>query len=233
MAQKNRYVGDRADGSPHFSFDVRSLNWTEKQEIFIKRALDKETRIMLCEAPPGVGKTLLSLYCSLKLLSERRVGQILYVRNPVEASDNQLGFLKGDIEQKLAPFAAPLVDNLSKLISDGDNRKLARENQIDAIALGHIKGRTFDNTALIFDEVEDFNDKQILLALSRIGKGSKVFLIGDSRQTNVRESGFKRAISIFDDEESRENGIVVQRFDESDIMRSGIARFIYRRYASI
>jgi phosphate starvation-inducible PhoH-like protein len=231
MAQKNRYTGGMADGSPHFNFEVKNLRWTEKQETFIAKAMEKETKIVICEAPPGVGKTLLALYCSLQLLSERRVGQILYVRNPIEASENQLGFLKGDIEAKMAPFSAPLIDNLCKLISDGDNRKLARENQIDAIALGHIKGRTFDNTALIFDEAEDFSDKQILLSLSRIGKGSKVFLIGDSRQQNSRESGFKRSISVFDDDESRENGIVVQKFDETDIMRSGIAKFVYRKLA--
>jgi phosphate starvation-inducible PhoH-like protein len=232
MGQKNKFVTDDA-ASPHFNFEVRGFDWTEKQQDFIDDSLKVENKIIICEAPPGVGKTAMSLFVSLTLLSQQRVGKILYVRNPVESSDDRLGFLKGDYEEKMAPFAAPMVDNLQKLLSESDNRKLARENQIDAIALGYFKGRTFDNTALIVDEAEDFNRQQMLLTMTRIGKWSKVFIIGDSKQTNVMHSGFSEAISLFDTDRARENGIIIKRFTSEDIKRSGISRFVYSEYNTL
>jgi len=207
MGQKNRFVAMDA-ASPHVNFGVKSLKWTEKQKVFIDKALDKKTKIIICEAPPGVGKTILSLFCSLTLLSERKVEQVIYIRNPVESSEDKLGYLKGGFEEKMAPFDAPMVDNLSKLLAVEDNRKLAREKQIDSMPLGYLKGRTFDNIALIVDEAEDLNNQQILLTLTRLGKGGKIFLIGDSKQSNVKKSGFAHAREMFDDDIAEEKGIV-------------------------
>jgi phosphate starvation-inducible protein PhoH and related proteins len=229
MGQKNRFVAMDA-ASPHVNFEVNSLKWTEKQKMFIEEALDKETKIVICEAPPGVGKTILSLYCSLTLLSERKVDQVMYIRNPVESSEDKLGYLKGGFEEKMAPFDAPMVDNLSKLLAVEDNRKLARESQIDSMPLGYLKGRTFDNIALIIDEAEDLSHQQTLLALTRLGKGGKIFLIGDSKQSNVKRSGFARAKEMFDDDIAEEKGIVTLEFGPEDIMRHDLTQFIYNRY---
>ncbi len=216
-----------------FDLNIRDFPWTEKQKVFIEAALDKDTNYILCEAPPGVGKTLLSIYIGLRMLQSRRIGTIYFVRSPIESSSRGLGFLSGDLNQKFDVYIQPMMDQLHELLPPSQVRKLIEDGHIQSIPLGFVKGRTFNASLIVADEAEDLLRSEVLLIMGRLGKYAKMILIGDNDQTNIRESGFLSAYQMFDDEESREQGIYCFRFDINDIMRNGVIGYVVKKFKGI
>ncbi len=216
------------------SFDIKDyFRWTEKQKKFIDISLNKDTQIVICRAPSGVGKTLLSLYCSLILLKEKKIGEIYYFRLPAESCSKGLGFLVGDKEMKMDVYACPLKDHLDELLDKQTINKLIKEERIKVDSIGFIKGRTFHNCACICDESEDMTAQEISLLLTRLGRFSKIFVIGDDRQINVKNSGFNTVFNLFNNDEANSKGIHTFEFDSSDCMRNGIMKFILDRFESL
>ena len=96
---------------------IRELNWTEKQKAFIDIALNKDVKMMFVSGPAGSSKTLLSIYCALQLIKDKRVSDIMYIRSPVESSDSKICFLPGDADEKLKYYNLPFADKLEELLS--------------------------------------------------------------------------------------------------------------------
>lgn len=216
------------------SFEIKDyFKWTDKQKRFIDISLHKDTQIVICRAPSGVGKTLLSLYCSLVLLKEKKIGEIYYLRLPAESCSKSIGFLAGEKESKMSVYASPLNDHLHELLDKQTIDKLTKEDRIKVDSIGFIKGRTFHNCSCICDESEDMTTQEISLALTRLGRFSKIFLIGDDRQTNVKNSGFNTVFKLFNNEEAKLNGIYTFEFDSSDCLRNGIMKFILDKFESL
>jgi len=207
------------------NINLKELRWTEKQRQFIELSLDHQTKIMLCSSPAGTGKTILALYCSLNLLLEGKVDKILYIRNPIEAA-RSIGYLKGKLDEKLEPFILPAIDNLNKLLDEHSLKILEKNKALESIPLGFVKGRTFDRCAIIMDEAEDLDTQEFRLIMTRLGRGSKMFLIGDDVQSNVRNGGFKDVINLFDNSRARHKGIHTFEFTEEDIMRNDLIQYI-------
>lgn len=239
--QKAPNTDKKQDKSPHihqhekvdFELTLRPPEWTEKQRGFIDIATDKNTNYVFCQSPAGTGKTLLSTYCGLKMLQEKKIGSIIYCRNPIESSSKGLGFLSGGFEDKMLPYFSPMMDNLNELLPANQIKLLIERGFIQTIPIGFLKGRTFNNALIIVDEAEDLCISETLLCLNRLGKFSKMILIGDFDQANIKNSGFQKVFDAFNSTESVENGIFALSFTSEDIMRNKIIRYIVERFKYI
>lgn len=215
------------------TFEIKEFEWTDKQKRFIELGLDKNIQVLIVKAPPGTGKTLLSTYCSLKLLSKKSVSDILFLRNPVESVSKGLGYLPGLYFEKMQPFGMPLFMSLDQLVSKECLDGLNKDNRIKIDSVGFIKGCTYNTTAIICDEIEDLSVQEIRLVMGRMGKFSKLFLIGDEKQSNVKNSGFEKVYNLFNNQESLDNGIATFEFTNEDCMRNGFMKFILEKFDTI
>lgn len=214
----------------NWELNIKELEWTEKQKVFIETALHKNTHYIICEAPSGVGKTILSVYIGLRLLQQRKISKIYFVRLPLESSSKGLGFLKGDLNEKFDPYIQPMLDNLNQLLPSSEVNKLIKDGFIEAIPIGFLKGRTLNCSLIIADECEDLLPVEFSLVMTRLGKFSKMIFIGDSNQSNTRNNGFKMVYETFDSTECMEKGIFCLKFDEADIMRNPILSYIINKF---
>ena len=216
-----------------FDFEVKEFPWTEKQKEFIRIAMDKNTRVILCRAPAGTGKTVLSLFCSLLKLKQKKVSEIVYIRAPIESTAKSVGFLAGSYEDKMSPYGLPLDDHLKELLLPSVHQKLIKDQRIKVDSIGFIKGRTYNVASIIADEAEDLEPLDFSLLLTRLGHFSTLFVIGDSNQTNIKNSGFNKIFNLFNDDISKENGVFTFEFDSSDCMRSPITKFILSKFEEL
>jgi phosphate starvation-inducible protein PhoH and related proteins len=224
------HQGPRLD----FSLDIRERSdLTERQQVILEASLDKATRCVMIDGVWGTGKTMLTVLAALKLLNAGRVKQILYVRNPVEASANsKLGFIPGTVGEKMAPYNAVLNEKLEELLPKPQVDRLIKDGWIECIPTGYLQGRSFNCTAIIVDEAASMSWDDLMLLISRCGPFTRIYLVGDTiNQLYLRgESGFARFFRCFDDAECRDNGVYAFELKEpGDIVRSGFVRFCLRK----
>lgn len=210
---------------------------TEKQIAILKTALDKNTKGIWIDGIYGSGKTFLAVLASLKLLSQGKVDQIIYIRNPVESSTTgKLGFLKGELSEKMSPYASIVYDKLDELLPPSEIELLKNEVRVDAIPLGFCRGKSWNCKAIIVDEASSMSADDLTLLLTRCGEFTKIFLIGDSHNQNDigAKAGFRKLFDIFNDEDSRNNGVFCYELHEkNDIVRSGFVRFVLEKLGII
>jgi len=231
MSKQERLV---SVGSAYPEITLTAFPWTERQQSFIDLSLDPKTKVIFCSAPAGTGKTLLSLYCSLRLAIDDKNKKILYVRNPVEScSGKGIGFIKGKTDEKMQPYIMPLYDNLYKIADKHSVNMIEKRGMLSSEVLGFTKGRTYDDTYMIVDEAEDFTLQDLRLIISRMGKRAKLFIIGDVKQSNVRNSNFGLTYDLFNTPEDRGKGIHCFKFTAKDIMRNDIIQHMITKIDSI
>lgn len=214
-------------------FEIRKLKWTPKQEEIIKASLDKNTNIIILDGLPGTAKTLLSVYCSLTLLKEKKVSDIVYIRSLIQSMDGQTGFLTGDLDEKTFFYNVPLFDKLQELLTKSAIDYLNKQQRIKTYPVSLLRGYTFNVNSIILDEGQNMMFDSLVTAATRIGKFSKMFICGDSLMQNDLggRSGFGEFCKIFQDQDSKDHGIQYFKLGAEDIMRSGITRFIVQKIA--
>lgn len=205
------------------------ITLTEKQEQYFEIMKNPSTRVVFLTGSAGTGKTLLSLYTALHLWNRDQDRKIMYVRTVVESSDRGMGFLKGSIEDKLDPYTVICEERLEEIVSPMEMEMLKKKGAIEGMPIGFARGHSWKNKVVIADEFQNATRKEIITLLTRLDKDTKIFVCGDSFQSDIKNSGFKEVCHLFDDEESRENGIHVLEFTKEDIMRDGVVRFILER----
>lgn len=131
---------------------IRDLKLTERQKEFVKIAFDKNTKIIFVNAPAGVGKTLLSVYCGLHMLNANPKLEIKYIRTIAESGDRGLGSLPGTVDEKFDPFMMPLRDKLDELLPISEAKKLEEEKLIEAIPVNYLRGASWKDKIVIADE---------------------------------------------------------------------------------
>jgi phosphate starvation-inducible PhoH-like protein len=209
------------------NFEIKEFKWTERQIEIIKQLLNKENKIIFISGPAGSSKTLLSVLAALKYLQEKRVSELLYVRTVIESASKSLGFLPGAESDKFKPFIIPLEDKLHELLNKLEIDRLFKEDRIKCLPVNFLRGSSFNSKFIIADETQNFTYKELVTLITRIGQFSKMILVGDTMQSDVNgNSGFKQIIDIFDNEDSRKQGIIHIKLSSEDIMRSGIVRYI-------
>lgn len=211
------------------SFIIKSLDLTAKQKSFLKIALDKNTKVVFVSGPAGSSKTYISVYAALKTLNQDRDLDLLYVRTIIESAEKGLGALPGDLDEKFNPYIMPLIEKLSELLPNNSTvkKELLETGRIDAIPINFLRGASWKDKIVIMDEAQNATMKELTTLITRIGENTKLFICGDLMQSDINgKSGFGDMMKIFNDEQSRENGIHTFQFNNSDIKRSEILKFI-------
>ena len=212
-----------------YVLNLRGLDWTEKQKAFIELATHKDTKIVFLSGPAGTSKSILAVFCALLLLNQKRVSDIVYVRTIIESASTSMGTLPGDADQKLQFFTAVLNDKLEELLPAGDVKKLHIDERVKGMPVNYLRGASYNAKAVIIDEAQNGTFNELLTCLTRIGKFTKYFVLGDPMQTDLKhkeQSGFKPMFEIFNTEQAQAQGIYCVEFTKEDIMRSEILKFI-------
>ena len=216
---------------------IKQFPWTDKQKEFFKIALHKDTKIIFVEGPAGTSKSLLSVYCGLQLLNMKVISDIMYLRSAVESSESKLGFLPGSAEEKLMFYNMPFLDKLDELLENARIEKLQNEGRISMFPVNFARGMNWTNKCVILDEAQNSTVKEITTVLTRLGKETKCFVLADPMQTDLRSDrlcgGFEKLYRLFTDQESQAMGIHTFKFDEDDIMRSELCKFIVKKLKTI
>ncbi len=218
----------------NFDFEICEFPWTEKQKELIEIIENKKNKIILIKGCAGTSKSLVAIYCALKLLKNKRMKEIFYVRNPVESSSASLGFLPGSFEDKVTPYMQPMYDKLDELVTKKEDlAKLNKDQRVTPLPVNFMRGRSLNASFIFVDEGQNLEVKDFLTCITRMGKFSKVVIAGDTRQSDIRHSGFSQVYNLFDNEESRENGIVTFKFGPEDIMRDESLKFIIKKFETL
>jgi phosphate starvation-inducible PhoH-like protein len=213
----------------NFTLNLRGLDWTEKQKAFIELATSKQAKIIFLSGPAGTSKSILAVFCALQMLNEKKVSDIIYVRTIIESATTSMGTLPGDENDKLKFFVAVLNDKLEELLSTADIKKLYADERIKGMPVNYLRGASYNAKAVIVDEAQNGTFGELLTCLTRIGKFSKYFILGDPMQTDLKhkdQSGFKPMFDIFNTDKAQDEGIYCVEFGKEDIMRSEILKFI-------
>jgi phosphate starvation-inducible PhoH-like protein len=184
------------------------------------------TNVVFVNGVAGSAKTFIAVYSALELLKNRKVDQIIYIRSVVESSSRSIGALPGELNEKFAMYTTPLIDKLQELVDHSTIKTLFDQGYIKAIPINFVRGVTFHNSVVIFDEAQNANRSEITTVLTRIGRGTKYFILGDSNQSDIKDSGFKNVYELFDQDFSRKNDIHCFKFDHADVVRSPILKHI-------
>ncbi|GAB4230034.1 MAG: PhoH family protein [Deltaproteobacteria bacterium] len=195
-----------------------------------KRYLDaiRERDIVFGVGPAGTGKTFLAMAMAVGYLLRKEVKRIVLARPAVEAGE-RLGFLPGDMAEKVNPYLRPLHDALYTMLEYEQAARLMERGTIEVAPLAFMRGRTLNDSFVILDEAQNTTSEQMKMFLTRIGFGSKAVITGDITQTDLpsgRVSGLNEAISILEGVE----GILFCRFSEIDVVRHPIVQEIIKAY---
>ena len=178
--------------------------------------------------PAGTGKTYLAVACAVAALESEQVRRILLVRPAVEAGE-KLGFLPGDLAQKIDPYLRPLYDAIYEMMGFEKVTKMIEKNTIEVAPLAYMRGRTLNHSFIILDESQNTTREQMKMFLTRIGFGSTAVITGDATQVDLprgTKSGLSHAIEILADV----NGIHFTHFDSTDVVRHPLVQRIVEAY---
>ena len=200
---------------------------SEKQKNYV-RAL-KENEIIISAGPAGTGKTFLAVAVALTMLLEKKIERIILSRPAVEAGE-RLGFLPGDMRDKVDPYLRPLYDSLYDLLDFEKIQKKIEVGDIEIAPLAFMRGRTLKNSFAILDEAQNATDTQIKMFLTRIGENSKIVINGDPSQIDLPNkslSGLNRSKKLL----GHLKEISVVDFDHSDVVRHPLVSKIVKAYS--
>ena len=201
---------------------------SEKQKEYV-RAL-RESEIVISAGPAGTGKTFLAVAIGLTMLLEKKIERIILSRPAVEAGE-RLGFLPGDMKEKVDPYLRPLYDSLYDLFHFEKIQRMIEIGDIEIAPLAFMRGRTLKNSFAILDEAQNATDTQIKMFLTRIGENSKIVVNGDPSQIdlpNKQASGLDRSKKLL----SNLSEISVVDFDHSDVVRHPLVSKIVKAYSN-
>ena len=188
----------------------------------------KDNRLVFAVGPAGTGKTYTGVAIAVKALKEKEIKKIILTRPAVEAGEN-LGYLPGDLKEKLDPYMQPLYDALRDMIPTVKLNKLLNDKVIEIAPLAFMRGRTLDNAFVILDEAQNTTPAQMKMFLTRIGMNAKFMVTGDPGQVDLPRniiSGLKDALMILKDKKN----IGIVHLNEKDVMRHPIVKKIIDSY---
>ena len=199
---------------------------TVGQQTYMK-AIQKNT-ITIGVGPAGTGKTYLAVAAAVSAFRERTVNRIILTRPAVEAGE-RLGFLPGDLQNKVDPYLRPLYDALYDMLGAATFQKYQERGSIEVAPLAYMRGRTLDDSFIILDEAQNTTREQMKMFLTRLGFGSKIVITGDVTQIDLPEdkvSGLKDAIRVLDGVKD----IAICRLTAADVVRHALVQEIINAY---
>ena len=222
LSWRDRQVGLTAGGKPIFCK-------TYNQQLLIETI--KQNPLTFSIGPAGTGKTFLSVMMAVKAFKRGDVEKIVLTRPAVEAGES-LGFLPGDLKEKIDPYLMPLYDSLDALMGKETVEKLLETGSIEIMPLAYMRGRTLDKCFVILDEAQNTTAGQMLMFLTRLGNSAKMVVNGDITQIDLNlrreESGLVRALNTLQNVE----GIGFLEFESSDVVRHPLVEKIIKLYSN-
>jgi phosphate starvation-inducible PhoH-like protein len=199
---------------------------TRGQAEYLKTIRDND--LVFCTGPAGTGKTYLAVATAVEALRAHRVRKLVLVRPAVEAGES-LGFLPGDLREKINPYLRPLLDALGDMMDRDQVQRYMAEDVIEVVPLAYMRGRTLNNAFIIMDEAQNTTVAQMKMFLTRMGEGSKIVVSGDTTQIDLpphTKSGLIDALSRLRDIE----GFAKVHLSTEDIVRHRLVQDIVRAY---
>jgi len=199
---------------------------TNNQQKYIRTMLGND--IVIAIGPAGTGKTFLAATVALKLLKEKKIRKIVVTR-PIVESGERLGFLPGDIDDKVNPYLKPVYDTFYNLLGPEKFQIYKEEEIIETLPLAYMRGRTLENSFIILDEAQNTTTSQMKMFLTRMGSSSKIVITGDITQIDIKEketSGLITSMKILKEIKD----IKIIKLDVSDIVRHPLVVKIVKAY---
>ena len=195
-----------------------------------KRYVDtiKKNTVVLCIGPAGTGKTFLAVAMAVKALRNKEINRIILTRPAVEAGE-KLGYLPGDLQNKIDPYLRPLYDALYEMVGNENFARYVEKGTIEIAPLAYMRGRTLDDSFIILDEAQNTTPEQMKMFLTRLGFNSKAIVTGDITQTDLgprQKSGLVEAVKILDGVED----IAIHHFTDRDVVRHKLVQRIILAY---
>jgi phosphate starvation-inducible PhoH-like protein len=200
--------------------------FTRGQLVYIETMLKHD--ITFCTGPAGTGKTYLAVAVAVSMLKKKQIRKIVLARPAVEAGE-RLGFLPGDLQAKVNPYLRPLFDSLEDMMDFAQMRRFIEMDVIEVIPLAFMRGRTLNEAAIICDEAQNTSQTQMLMFLTRMGRGSKMIITGDVTQVDLEKgqmSGLVDAVRRL----KGIKGIGFVQLDKSDIVRHRLVQNVVQAY---
>ena len=198
-----------------------------RQEEMVKAYFEND--LVFAIGPAGTGKTYIAIALAVRALKNREIKRIILTRPAVEAGE-RLGFLPGDLKDKLDPYLQPLYDALGDMIPPKKLQEFISEGTIQIAPLAYMRGRTLDKACVILDEAQNTSREQMKMFLTRLGFGSKVVITGDITQIDLpgdKPSGLKEAMKVLKGVE----GVSICQLGKADVVRHVMVQRIIEAYA--
>jgi phosphate starvation-inducible PhoH-like protein len=198
------------------------------QESYVLKLLDETKDIVFGIGPAGTGKTLLAVQVAVKLFREGVIDKIIVTR-PAVSVDEDLGFLPGTLEQKMAPWTRPIFDVLREYFNAREIEGMIEEGIIEIAPLAYMRGRTFKNSFILADEMQNATPNQMKMLLTRLGEGSQMAVTGDLAQADrLKDNGLINFVNLLT--ESNATRIDIVNFGQGDIERHEAVKEVLRVY---
>lgn len=226
-----KYVLDKVDFSPKnillYGNKGKIIRSRTPNQYQMVKSLEKDD-LLFAIGPAGSGKTYTAVAIAVKALKNKEVQKIILTRPAVEAGEN-LGFLPGDLKEKLDPYLQPLYDALRDMIPNEKLAEFMEEGIIQIAPLGFMRGRTLDKAFVILDEGQNTTESQLKMFLTRMGRSAKFIVTGDVTQIDLpknQKSGLKLALNLLNDKK----GINIVELNEEDVIRHPLVKTIIRAF---
>lgn len=228
-APTNDNDGGYAPRQPAIKKKVELLPRNIAQEDYVDNLLDESKHIVFAMGPAGCGKTLLATLAAIKALQAKEVDKIVITR-PAVSTDEQHGFLPGDLRAKMAPWVIPIMDVFDEHFSKATVDRWMEDGTIDIAPLAFMRGRSLKRAIVIVDESQNTTPNQMKMVLTRIGEGSRMFVTGDLEQHDrgFTDNGLKDFVTRL--ERKGSEAIAVNRFAAGDVERHPIIEEILSIY---
>tara|TARA_B100000161_G_scaffold218963_1_gene164060 strand:- start:6594 stop:7307 length:714 start_codon:yes stop_codon:yes gene_type:complete len=227
-SNKSNTLPIRTHQSPklnHVTIVPKNVN----QESYMLDLLSPSKDIVIGVGPAGTGKTMLAVQVAIKLFREKAVDKIIITR-PVVSVDEDIGFLPGTLEEKMAPWTIPIIDVFKMYYCTNDIRSMLYEGVLEMAPLAYMRGRTFKKAMIVADEMQNATENQMKMLLTRIGDRSKIVVTGDLEQTDRPN---RNGLSDFVDrlrEKRKSEKISMIKFNHKDVVRHRVVNEVLDLY---
>jgi len=224
MSKKNRTTqrpdqSDRPVGKRNYNSLKQVISRNEHQQAYLE-AIENNTVTISC-GPAGSGKTYLAVYeaaCHHWSKKDTGVERIIITRPAIEAGGEKLGFLPGQLEDKMDPYMRPIYDSLYDIIGIDETKQKLERGYIEIAPVAFMRGRTFNDAFIIVDEAQNATIEQLKMVMTRVGENCKIVLNGDASQSDLHSSGLPVLMKILKDVDD----IALINFGKEDIVRSQV-----------
>jgi len=231
--QRNNHANTNYENVINFNVhqkknQVTILPRNKHQEQYVLKLLDPSKDIVFGIGPAGTGKTLLAVQSAVKFFKEGQIDKIIVTR-PAVSVDEDLGFLPGTLEQKMAPWTRPIFDVLREYFNAREIEGMIEEGIIEIAPLAHMRGRTFKNAFILADEMQNATPNQMKMLLTRLGQGSMMAVTGDLAQADrLQDNGLIDFIKLLESKDLEHLDVV--RFAQGDIERHDAVKEVLQVY---